>query len=124
MLRTLGLPVEADGALRVDAYLRSPADPLVHGGGDCVAFDERPLARAGVYGIRQAPVLLDNLLAALNGGPPRPFGPQRHYLWIMNLGDGTGLAMRGNLWWHGRAALRLKDWIDRRFLGTYALARE
>jgi hypothetical protein len=37
----------------------------------------------------------------------------------MNLGDGTGLATRGRLWWHGRFAFRLKDWIDRRFLREY-----
>ena len=37
----------------------------------------------------------------------------------MNLGSGTGLAARSGLWWHGRAAFRLKDWIDRRFLREY-----
>ena len=40
-------------------------------------------------------------------------------LWIINLGDGTGLATRGSLWWHGRPAYWLKDWIDRRFLRGY-----
>lgn len=56
-----------------------------------------------------------NLLAALDGAKPKPFRPQEHFLWIMNLGDGTGLAVRRDLWWHGRAAFKLKDWIDRRF---------
>jgi hypothetical protein len=37
----------------------------------------------------------------------------------MNLGDGTGPAVRSGLWWHGRAAFRLKDWIDRKFLREY-----
>ena len=64
-------------------------------------------------------MLLHNLLASLDPGEPRRFEPQRRYLWIMNLGDGTGLAARGDLWLHGRAAFRLKDWIDRRFLASY-----
>jgi hypothetical protein len=42
--------------------------------------------------------------------------PQRRALLILNLGDGTALAVRGRWWWHGRAALGLKDWIDTRWL--------
>jgi NADH dehydrogenase FAD-containing subunit len=119
LVSELGLPIGEGGGLIVDQHLRSPADPLVHGGGDCVALEGHALPRIGVYAIRQAPVLLHNLLAALEGGEPRSFEPQRRYLWILNLGDGTGLAVRGGLWWHGRAAFRLKDWIDRRFLTRY-----
>jgi hypothetical protein len=37
----------------------------------------------------------------------------------MNLGDGTGLAARGSLWWGGRIAFWLKHWIDLRFLRGY-----
>jgi NADH dehydrogenase FAD-containing subunit len=118
-LRNFGLPLDASGAMLVDAHLRSPADPAIHGGGDCVAFGVQALPRIGVYAIRQAPVLFANLLAALDGGTPRRFVPQRRYLWILNLGDGTGLAVRGRLYWHGRAAFMLKDWIDRRFLREY-----
>lgn len=118
-VRALGLPVDGDGAMRVDRHLRSVSDAAVHGGGDCVAFEERLLPRIGVYAVRQAPVLCRNLLAFLDGGEPGSFEPQASYLWIMNLGDGTGLAARGRLWWHGRAAFRLKDLIDRRFLRLY-----
>ncbi len=114
-----GLPVTEEGGLIVDRNLRSPADQLVHGGGDGVSVEGHALPRIGVYAIRQSPVLLHNLLAAMEGTAPRPFEPQKHYFWIMNLGDGTGLATRGPLWWHGRSAFRLKDRIDRRFLRSY-----
>jgi NADH dehydrogenase FAD-containing subunit len=119
LLRELGLPVDDEGGLVVDEHLRSTGDPAVFGAGDCVAFKGRELPRIGVYAIRQAPVLFHNLLTALDGGEPRRFRPQRRYLWIMNLGDGTGLAVRSGLWWHGRAAFWLKDRIDRRFLREY-----
>jgi NADH dehydrogenase FAD-containing subunit len=119
IMATLGLPVDRHGALLVDEHLRSIADPLVHGGGDCIALDGHELPRIGVYAIRQAPVLFHNLLAALESAPPIRFTPQRRFLWIMNLGDGTGLAMRGRLYWHGRLAFWLKDRIDRRFLQQY-----
>jgi NADH dehydrogenase FAD-containing subunit len=118
-LRNLDLPLDDGGAMLVDAHLRSPADPAIHGGGDCVTLDGHVLPRIGVYAIRQAPVLFANLLAALEGRRPRRFVPQRSYLWVLNLGDGTGVAVRGRLYWHGRGAFLLKDWIDRRFLGEY-----
>lgn len=119
LIRETGLPVDAAGALLVDAHLRSIAEPTVHGGGDGIALTGEELPHVGVYAIRQAPILFHNLLAALEGTEPKQFKPQKHFLWIMNLGDGTGLAVRRSLWWHGRAAFRLKDWIDRRFLREY-----
>jgi NADH dehydrogenase FAD-containing subunit len=124
LVRKFGLPVDPEGALIVDEHLRSVADPTVHGGGDCIAVRGRELPKVGVYAIRQAPVLFRNLLAALDGKPPASFRPQRKFLWIMNLGDGTGLAARGSLYWHGRIAFWLKDWIDRRFLREYRSAEQ
>ena len=112
----LGLPTDPSGALLIDRQLRSIADPRVFGGGDGVAVDGHPLAKAGVFAIRQGPVLLNNLLATLAGAELRSFWPQRRYLWIMNLGDGTGLAAWNGLTWQGRLAFLLKDRIDRRFL--------
>jgi len=119
VLSEFGLPTDPGGALMVDQHLRSVAAPEVHGAGDCIWFHGRPLPRVGVYAIRQAPVLFHNLMAAAEGTPPKAFRPQRRYLIIMNLGDETGLAVRGRWYWHGRAAFRLKDWIDRRFLRGY-----
>lgn len=119
LIREIGLPVDRDGALLVDRHLRSVGDPAILGGGDGVAYQGRELPKVGVYAIRQAPVLFRNLLATLEGDEPTVFTPQRHFLWIMNLGDGTGLAVRNRLWWHGRAAFRLKDRIDRRFMREY-----
>jgi NADH dehydrogenase FAD-containing subunit len=116
VLRGFGLPLDAGGALLVDRQLRSLGDPRVHGAGDCVAIAGHPLSRAGVQAVRQAPVLLHNLLAALGTTAPRAFRPRPGALWIMNLGDGTGLANYGALHWRGRPALLLKDWIDQRFM--------
>jgi NADH dehydrogenase FAD-containing subunit len=122
LIRTSGLPVDDDGALIVDEHLRSAADGRVHGGGDCIVLRDRKLAKVGVYAVRQAPIIFENLLASLTGGTPRRFEPQRHYLLILNMGDGRGLATRGKFHWHGRLAFRLKDWIDRRFLAQYQRA--
>jgi NADH dehydrogenase FAD-containing subunit len=119
LLRRLAV---TDGAAPVDATLRSVADPTVFGAGDCIAFAGRALPHIGVHAVKQAPVLLHNLLAALAGGPPRRYRPQRRALLILNLGDGTGLATWGGLAWRGRAAFWVKDRIDRRWLERARLA--
>jgi NADH dehydrogenase FAD-containing subunit len=120
-VRELRLPVDTQGGLIVDQYLRSIAAAEVYGAGDCIALQGRALPKAGVYAVRSAPVLLHNLLAAAEGRPARAFHPQREHLLVMNLGDGTALATRGRWHWRGRAAFRLKDWIDRRFLRQYQI---
>jgi NADH dehydrogenase FAD-containing subunit len=121
ILRATGLPTNADGALLVDRFLRSVADPRVFGGGDCIALEGRELAKVGVYAVREAPILYHNLLASLRGRPLRPFRPQRRFLLILNLGDGTGLLTWGPFSWHSRLAFQLKDRIDRAFLRKFQI---
>jgi len=124
LARASGLPVDDDGALLTDEFLRSTGDPAVFGGGDAIAFRGSALARIGVHAVRQAPVLAANLLATLDGRPPTAFLPQRRWLLVMNLGDGTALATRGRFHYQGRLAWRLKDRIDRRWMARWhALAR-
>ncbi|PKA39930.1 pyridine nucleotide-disulfide oxidoreductase [Rhizobium sullae] len=115
----LGLPVDGDGALIVDRFLRSAGDTSVFAVGDCVAFDGRSLPRAGVYAVRQAPILFANLAAALSGTPPIPFVPQRRFLAIIGLGHRSAVMIRGPVWFKGPPALWLKRWIDQRFVDGY-----
>jgi len=119
VIQASGLPVDKEGALLVDRHLRSPSHPEIHGGGDCIALQGHRLTRIGVHAIREQPVLYRNLLAAADGTEPVAFHPQDRFLWIMNLGDRTGLAVRGGHWWQGWSAWLLKDLIDRRFLWRY-----
>ena len=118
LLRHSGFATDGAGALRVNRHLQAVNYPSVFGGGDCVAFEPRPLAKIGVYAVRESAVLYHNLLAFLrqNPGRLRVFKPQRSFLLILNLGGGDGLAVWRRFSWHGRAAFRLKDFLDRRFL--------
>ena len=119
LLAGSGLPIGERGELLVDECLRSIGASDIFGGGDCVRFRGRELARIGVYAVREAPVLFHNLLATLEGRPLRAFQPQRYFLLILNLGGGVGLACWRNFYWLGRAAFWLKDRIDRAFLARY-----
>jgi NADH dehydrogenase FAD-containing subunit len=114
-----GLPTGPDGGLLVNRYLQSPAHPNLFGGGDCIYFQEQPLNKVGVYAVRQNPVLLHNLMAALEGQALQPFAPGGDYLLIFNLGDGTGIFRKGRLQFGGRPAFIIKDYIDRKFMRKF-----
>lgn len=119
LVEAMGLPVGREGGLHVGATLQAAGVPGVFGAGDCIDFGPRPLRKLGVHAVRQAPVLLRNLEAALRGTPPRPYEPPDRCLTILNLGRGRGLALWGHLHWLGRGPMWLKDRIDRRFLDRY-----
>lgn len=115
-ISALGL---GDTGLRVDGRLDWEEDGAIFGAGDCISFAPRELPKVGVFGVRQAPVLRDNLLAAVTGKDLRHYQPQEKFLIILNMGDGTGLAIRGGWHWHGRLAVMLKHFIDKRFMRRY-----
>lgn len=124
MMGELGLPVGSDGGLLVDDQLRSLADPRAFGAGDCITMAGRTLPRIGVFGVRQGPVLLNNLEAALTGAKLHPYVPQTHYLSIVNLGAGEGLALWGRFYWRSRLCMRLKDWLDARWVRRYRVLHD
>jgi NADH dehydrogenase FAD-containing subunit len=100
------------------------AHPEIFGGGDCIYFQPRPLDKVGVYAVRQNPILLDNLLAALEGRTLKPFIPQESYLLIFNLGDGRGIFWKKKFVFDGRLAFLLKDYIDRSFMRKFQISGE
>jgi NADH dehydrogenase FAD-containing subunit len=114
-----GLTTAGDGSMQVGDTLQCVDYPEILGGGDCISLEERPLDRVGVYAVRQGPILFHNLAAHLCGEPLKTFIPQKHYLLVLNLGDGTGLAMWRGIVFHGRWAFRFKDWLDRRFIRRF-----
>lgn len=119
-----GIPTGPDGGLLVNEYLHSAKYPEIFGGGDCISFGPRPLDKVGVFAVRENPILLHNLDAALSGGDFRVFEPQGVYLLIFNLGDGTAVFVRKSLVFGGSFAFTLKDRIDRKFMKVFQLSGE
>ncbi len=118
------LEVGADGGLLVDDTLRSLSAPELFGGGDCICLQSRPLAKVGVYAVRQSPILYHNLMAALEDEAMRHFVPQKMVMLILNLGNGRGILNRGRLVFTGRWPFLFKDWIDSRFVKAFQVSGE
>lgn len=108
-----------DGFIEVSASLQS-SDPLVFASGDCAHLGFAPRAKAGVYAVRAAPILLHNLRASLLGQPMRRFAPQRDYLKLISLGGKTAVADKWGLPLRGAWLWRLKDRIDLGFMDKFA----
>jgi len=119
LVREAGLAIDRDGGAAVAATLQSLVDPAIFAVGDCADFQPRVLPRQGVFGVRQAPVLARNLAAAAKGEPLEDYRPQRQWLAIMDLGDGTGFATWDSLAWRSRAMLRWKRRLDMAFLHRF-----
>ncbi len=114
-----GLPVGPDKGLLVNTCLQSVQYPEIFGGGDCIHFKDRPLDKVGVYAVRQNPILLHNLMAALDGTRLEPFDPGPDYLLIFNIGGGLGVLKKKWLVFGGRPAFMIKDYIDTKFMKRF-----
>ena len=118
-LRVAGLPVDAEGFIRVTERLTVEGHDDIFAAGDVIAFAPRPLPKAGVYAVRAGPVLAENLWRASDGRPLRPFRPQHSILALLSTGDGEAIASKGPFALQARWLFTLKDWIDRRWMAKY-----
>lgn len=118
------LPTGHRGELWVDRTLRSPDYPYLLGGGDCIAVEGMRLAKAGVYAVRQNPILYHNLMACLGGKSFRHFSPGSSPMLILNMGDGTGILWKKGFTLAGKMVLKLKNFIDFRFMCKFQVSGE
>ena len=120
LLRRAGLALDSRGFLLVGSTLRVIGGAPGWGAGDCATLADHPeTPKAGVYAVRQGPVLARNLRAALADGTPVSYAPQRTFLSLLNTADGKALLRWHGVVSHSRAAWWLKDRIDRRFVRRY-----
>ncbi|TNJ43948.1 selenide, water dikinase SelD [Phaeobacter sp. B1627] len=117
-LATSGLQLH-EGALVVSPGLRT-SDEAIFASGDCAHMAHAPRPKAGVYAVRQAPVLFHNLQATLAGGRLKSYQPQADYLKLISMGAKTALADRGGRSFAGPVLWRWKDHIDRSFMAKFA----
>ncbi len=109
----------AQGFVNVDKSLRSTNVAEVFAVGDCARMGHVPRPKAGVFAVRQAPVLYANLRAALSGGAMQKFRPQKQYLRLISLGKKSALADKWGMRLSGASVWRLKDRIDRKFMDQF-----
>ncbi|HQU45874.1 MAG TPA: selenide, water dikinase SelD, partial [Pirellulales bacterium] len=119
LLARLGLPCDEQGFLIVRPTLQTAADAPVFVVGDSGTCPEQPRPKAGVYAVRQGPVLWQNIHRMLRREPLVEYQAQRGFLSLMATGDGRAMLSYKGLAAHGRWCWKVKDYIDSRFVDKY-----
>lgn len=118
-LRDTGLALDEKGFVRVRDTLQTETDPVIFAAGDCAAMIDHPLEKAGVFAVRMARPLADNLRRTLLGRSLISYRPQQRWLALISTGDRHAIASRGGFYARGDLIWRWKDWIDRRFMRKF-----
>ena len=119
LLEALEMRTDDRGFIATGRTLQSLSDPRIFAVGDSGTIVESPSPKAGVYAVRQSPILWHNLQAFLKGQTLQDFVPQDDFLKILNTGDGKALLEYGSISIHARWCWKLKSWIDRRFIRDF-----
>ncbi len=119
VLGRLGLQTDDRGFIATKKTLQSISDPRVFAVGDSGTILESPSPKAGVYAVRQCPVLWHNLQALFSGDEMMTFEPQADFLKLLNTGDGKALLQYSFVTAHARWCWHLKTWIDKRFVTRF-----
>ena len=134
LLEESSLPLDDRSFVRVGDTLQVRDHPRVFAVGDCATITGREhLAKVGVHAVKQGPDLAANLDQTVRtlrttGTLPdsrdlRRFRPYPVVPLILSTGTREGIWTAGDVWWRGAAALRLKHWVDRRWIRAYNGAR-
>lgn len=116
------LPRNNEGWLIVRPCLRAVGHDDIFAVGDCASFDDRSglhaPSKAGVFAVRQGPVLAHNLHLALthldSSVQPswRQYKPQSDFLTLISTGDGRAIGSKYGVAFKGTWVFRLKMHID------------
>lgn len=118
------LKCDDKGFIQIDQYLRSISHPDIFAVGDIAAFMPTPLPKAGVYAVRQGPVLANNIAATLSSKHLLlAFKPQKRFLSLLTTGDRHAIASWGPLFGHGKWVWWWKNYIDRAFVARFNQSR-
>ncbi|KNC50063.1 pyridine nucleotide-disulfide oxidoreductase [Thecamonas trahens ATCC 50062] len=124
------------GYLAVGSQLCVAGAEFVFGAGDTVSLTSAPwVPKAGVYAVREAPVLAHNLLAFVTANRGRLIGgarnepwhthslteyqPQEGFLSLLAMGDGSAVGVWKGMTFAGSWVWRLKNHIDRKFMNKF-----
>lgn len=113
------LDCDDDGFMKVRQTLQSLRYDYVFGAGDIANMLAHPRPKAGVYAVRQAPILLANLQAVLLDKKLVDYKPQDGFLSLLALGEKKATGSKSFFSFSGDWVWRWKDSIDRKFMQKF-----
>ncbi len=108
-----------DGFIKINHYLQTNEYHNIFAAGDISSIENHNLPKAGVYAVRQGPVLAKNLHSHILKKHLIKYKPQTTFLSL--IGNGKDFAIAS--WWKlsisGKLVWVLKDFIDRSFIKKF-----
>ena len=92
-----GLDLDEHGYVLVAPTLQSVSHPNVFAAGDTATMEMNPRPKAGVYAVRQGPILAANLRAYLESQSLNSYKPQSEHLALIALGEQRAIGFRNCL---------------------------
>ena len=115
-----GLAVNAHGFIEVNDSLQSLSHENVFAAGDIAHQVRHPRPKAGVFAVRQGPILFENLQRHALQRPLKQYIPQRNFLSLLALGEKKAIASKAKLTLSGRSLWLWKNRIDRKFMQKFS----
>eukprot|EP01016_Furgasonia_blochmanni_P026858 TRINITY_DN2840_c0_g1_i6.p1 TRINITY_DN2840_c0_g1~~TRINITY_DN2840_c0_g1_i6.p1 ORF type:complete len:305 (-),score=48.25 TRINITY_DN2840_c0_g1_i6:140-1054(-) len=118
-----GLSVDELGFMYVNEQLQSVDYNNIFGAGDCINIQKflKFPPKAGVYAVREAVTLAQNLgiLLQETGEDLRRYHPQKEFLSLMTIGDGRSLGGKFGVSFCSRWTWFMKDHLDKSFMNMF-----
>ncbi len=118
-IKESGLATDDRGFILVGDTLQSVSHSHIFAAGDIATMQDRLIAKAGVFAVRQGKPLFANWERSIAEKPLQLYIPQKRYLSLIGTGDKSAIASWGELTWRSPLLWYWKDWIDRRFMNMF-----
>ena len=112
------LKITAKGFIEVNKYLQT-SNKNIFSAGDACSIRNYNLPRAGVYAVRQGPILYKNLRSRILKSRFVSYKPQKNFLSLIGDGQSEAIASWGPISFRSSWAWKLKRYIDEKFIRTY-----
>ncbi len=119
LVNRLDLEKDDRGFILTQPTLQTLSYPNVYAVGDTGTLRTNPTTKAGVYAVRQGPILWENLQRTIRRESLKHFKPQSGFLKLVNKGDGTAIGEYFGRTFEGPWVWKLKDRIDSKFMSMY-----
>ena len=115
-----GFAVDNDGRVLTNPFLQLEGCLHLFASGDCAVMESQPRPASGVWAVRSALPLAQNLEAACDSQPLKRWAPQRHALQLIGTEKNAAWMQRGRARTGPFALLwTLKQRIDRSFMAGF-----
>lgn len=123
-LQDTGLKLDSQGFIEIRPTLQSSSHDHIFACGDVATCPRYPRPKSGVFAVRQAKPLLANFRRAIRGKALKAFRPQEKFLSLIGNAHGSAIASRGDFAINSWLMLKLKHYIDNKFMKKFSDLKE